>query len=610
MTRSPVVRACALWLALTACAAVASHARYRIEPIALPSDALASWSLRYLREGGDDGAERWEGPGPNVITAWRSGVIAAQYVGDGDLVHDVRRAREAFADERARTGAAGSWAASPIAYTVEVGLGSGPVHVAVPYLRELSLVPLHEGLTATIDLDGERERRVLSPEMLRGAAAYDGGIATPIPDLGLGTDVRGLVGRMARDLGLRADTLFEEGIIERYRSHTISAETYPRDEAVNAETLAAAVRDAAAFLLRHQSADGKYTYVYDARTGGPRAAGYNLPRHSGTTYFVAQVYRVFHTADARRGSQRALRFLERNHLRNCGDELCIADEGGRVDVGSAALTVVAAAEVLMGGEDALARRLVDGLSGFLRAQQREDGELMHEFDLTTGEPIDVQHLYYSGEAAFALLRAYRATGDPRNLEAVSRLMVHLTGASWDFFGSRYYYGEEHWTCIAAGEAIGLETPEGEPADLASGALDFCQRWYEWNEHLQFRAGQTPWPVEGGYGVGPVVVPRLTPVGSRSEAFIGTYLMMQDAGVDTAGVRALVERGLGQLLRYRWAPGPTHLFADPAGARGGVPGSPTDLTSRNDFTQHAGSSWIRWYEVLQGEAQPAGEESAP
>ena len=279
-------------------------------------------------------------------------------------------------------------------------------------------------------------------------------------------------------------------------------------------------------------------------------------------------------------------------MQRCGENLCVVDFG-RADVGSAALTVVAASEILAKAEDPTARRLVDGLSAFLRAQQRDDGELMHEYDVEAQEPIDVQHMYYSGEAAFALLKAHEATGDDGNLEAARRLMSHLTGAGWDFFGSRYYYGEEHWTCIAAGEA--RERVESEEA------LDFCRRWYEWNDVLQYRAGQTPWPVEGGYGVGPVLIPRLTPVGSRTEAFIATYQLMKHRGLDTTRVRGVVERGLGQLLRYRWAPGPTHLLADPIAARGAVPGSLVDLTSRNDFTQHAGSAWIRWAAVLREEA---------
>ena len=36
----------------------------------------------------------------------------------------------------------------------------------------------------------------------------------------------------------------------------------------------------------------------------------------------------------------------------------------------------------------------------------------------------------------------------------------------------------------------------------------------------------------------------------------------------------------------------------------MPGSPVDLTVRNDFVQHAGSAWIRWAEVLREEREAA------
>src|SRR5690606_26109639 len=128
--------------------------------------------------------------------------------------------------------------------------------------------------------------------------------------------------------------------------------------------------------------------------------------------------------------------------------------------------------------------------------QREDGEMMHEYDLRTDRPVDVQHLHYSGETAFALLRAHAVTGDERALAVARKLMRHLTGAGWDFLGSRYYYGEEHWTCIAAAEASDrIEMPE---------ALDFCERWAGFNREVQYREGETPWPASGAYGVGPLV----------------------------------------------------------------------------------------------------------
>jgi hypothetical protein len=266
--------------------------------------------------------------------------------------------------------------------------------------------------------------------------------------------------------------------------------------------------------------------------------------------------------------------------------------GGHVELGSTALTAAAAAEYLRGGDDPMVRELLENLVAHIRDMQRDDGELMHIYDLSANEPVDVQLLYYSGEGALALLMAHEVLENEADLEAARRLMTHLTGAGWSFLGSRYYFGEEHWTCIAAGAASDrIDSPE---------ALDFCRRWAEFNRAVQYGEGETPWDIAGSYGVGPLLVPRLTPVASRSEAFISTYVAARRRGIDDSALRRQIEAGLGMLLAHRWAPGPTHLLANPVAARGGIPATPVDLTVRNDFVQHACSAMIRWADVLRSE----------
>jgi len=586
------------WVGLTLLVATGMHCRAHISEAPRPDDAMSEWAMSALDAArlGEPRPEppgSYEAGGPVFVSAWYEGSLVARHVGDADLVTAVDEAAERFGSSLGNlSGWHGSDESDLVRFTVEVTLGEGPVRLEVPYLSELGIVPLHDGLLARLD----GETAYITVEELRARQAYDGGIATPVPDLALGVKMDELVGRLARDLGVEAYDLLEQGEVRRFRSHTISGSVYPREQEVTEENLRAAIVDQAEFLLRHQKRNGQYTYIYDGARGRERPDHYNIPRHSGTTYFLAQVDRLHGMPEAREGAIRALRWLERRQMRRCGEHRCV-ESWGRADVGSAALTVVAASEVLAKEDNGVARRLAEDLSAFLRSLQREDGELMHEFDLRTQEPIDVQHMYYSGEAAFALLKAHEVLGDEANLEAARRLMGHLTGAGWNFFGSRYYYGEEHWTCISAGEARGrVDSPE---------ALDFCERWFEFNDAIQYREGQTPWPVEGSFGVGPVIVPRLTPVGSRTEAFIGTYQLMEHNGHDTTEIRALIERGLGQLMRYRWAPGPEHLLADPPAARGGVPGSPTDLTVRNDFVQHAGSAMIRWADVLRREREGDG-----
>lgn len=96
-----------------------------------------------------------------------------------------------------------------------------------------------------------------------------------------------------------------------------------------------------------------------------------------------------------------------------------------------------------------------------------------------------------------------------------------------------------------------------------------------------------------FGVGPVLVPRVTTAASRVEATIPLFRILQARGRDTRELRELIERSLGLLLRMRWAPGPAHLFRAPRRAQGGMPGSALDLTSRADMVQHAGSAMLAW-----------------
>jgi len=597
MTAARLGRALGIYALVLACACALVRARTRIESAPLPARDAREWAIDAVAAlaAGEAAAEapasasRYAPAGPVFATAWLRGRPLVVHAASGRTLVDAVRAggRSLAADATVanvqRTNRA------QLSYTVALTRGRGPVILGVPLLENLALVPLYDGLAATLD----GEHAYITPDELRAEGAYDGGVPTPIPDLSIGVAVDGLVSRLARSLGHDVEALESRGEVERLRVTTLVRDAYPRETAPTERELRLAAREGAQFILRHMKADGRYTYIYDGRTGRDRGGPYNVPRHAGTSYFLSLVGRLDDMPEARAGARRALMWL-RARVQRCGgdDRWCVVGEDGRVELGSSALATIATADYLAGGDDPELRPMLDGLTAFLRAQQRPDGEFMHEFDFARQRPVDVQFLYYSGEAAFALVLAHQAGGDARNLDAARRVMKHLTGEGWSFFGSRYYYGEEHWTCIAAGAA--------REATNTDAALDFCSRWAGYNRALQYQRGETPWPSAGAYGVGPVILPRLTPIASRTEAFVSTYELARHHGASDRALRRQIELGLGALLRYRWAPGPTYLLADPLGARGGIPGSPADLTIRNDFVQHAGCAMIRWADLLRAE----------
>ena len=584
------------WATLTLLLCVAIHRWSRIEIGTPPTADAGQWLIDAIdasvrgkeTKAPPKSAQSYQATERLLVTAWYKGNPIASMLGTTDMPGTL-----AIATEKMRARPFMLRLANDLDYTVTISLGEGPVIRGLPWVSALNLVPRREGLVARF---GEGIAHVLPDEMTIERRLDRGVFIRWIPDMSFGVDMDALESKLAKKIKTDRENLIANGSVRRFVAHTISKSTYPGDDVVTEHTLRQAAVDAAEFLLRHQKKNGSYMYLYDAHKGKAHKARYNLPRHAGTTYFLAQMDHLHHMPKARQGALRALAWLRAKRIRECGgpDSWCVGN-GNRVEVGSAALTVVAASEILAREHDELAEELVVKVTAFLRSQQRADGELMHEFDLKNKKPIDIQRMYYSGESAFALFRAYKVLGDERNLVAATRLMKHLTGAGWKFLGSRYYYGEEHWTCIAAGEAR-----EYVESSLAAEALDFCDRWAEFNEAMQYDDRQTPWRSEGGYGVGPFLVPRVAPVGSRTEAFVATYLLAQSRGAPTAHLKRLVEKGLSFLLRWRWAPGPGHLFADPAGAYGGVPGTPVDLDARNDMAQHAGSAWIRWADVLRSD----------
>jgi hypothetical protein len=604
-----VSRVLAVWVALTALICTMVYARAHVARAAMPSATAQRWALESLDSACSNEplqpppADALSYRAPRLIAlAWSRGRVLARHVGGSQLADTVQKARVRFAADpelRALPGCSGSTPpdGSPSApsdqvrFTLVVDRGHGTLIRRIPLLSNLSVVPLVEGLHA--ELDGKHA--YVTPDELVARRLFDH-VATPIPDLALGVDLVTAFELLAEQLGTTREQVELRADVERFVAGNVLPKPYPRDAAPTAAELERAARQGAEFLLRHMYEDGRYAYLYDGNTDERSDGGqYNLPRHAGTTYFLAQADRLLDMPEARRGALSALRWIMRERLTRCGGEerMCVIGRGGMADMGSAALTAIAVAEVLRRGEDPTMRKLLVGLLEFIRSMQRPDGELMHLYDLAADQPIDVQKMYYSGEAAYALLRSHEVLKDPRNLETARRLMKHLTGAGWSFFGSRYFYGEEHWTCQAVSQAGRLlDMKRDDPG------LDFCLRWLAFQRALLYGRGQTPWPVSGAIGVGPVILPRVTTVSSRTETAAMLYPVVRKLGLDAAPLAHQVEASLGFLLRMRWAPGPAHMLFDPAAALGGVPGSPASLEVRNDFVQHAGSAMLLWVEALR------------
>jgi hypothetical protein len=434
-------------------------------------------------------------------------------------------------------------------------------------------------------------------------------------DFAMGADLD----KLARILTARAN---QSGPIDRKKMFRFRTDTFvetpgkapiqlyrgiPEAPRVSAKVLRDHALDGGRFLVAHLAPNGRYIYEHDLASGAqtdPKSGSYSMPRHAGTTYFLAELYRIAKkdpTLDVewlREPIERAFAHLaELMKGGRCAKQLpdgtvidCVLDRTERVaHLGSTALTVVALAEYQRATGDTRYLPTAKKLAAFLLYMQRDDGSFRHLYDSAKKQYDDKSMLlYYSGEAALALARMHEVTKDPVYARAAEKGLDWLV--DWyDFFMAGFFYGEEHWTCIASEAAW--------PAAKNPKWKDFCHGYGAFLRQQQSEVGDHPDQDDfaGAYVFTPFLVPYNTPAGSRTEAMISAYLLGKHHGTPDADVlgqiRAALQYAVGQQIR------PDNAFAVIGPGMGGMPGSPIDRSVRIDFVQHVCSAFIRASEFI-------------
>lgn len=466
--------------------------------------------------------------------------------------------------------------------------GVAPIYKHAAFIS-MAIVPENDGVRATLD---GKVAYVTADDLLR-AQAYEKGFTLGNVGLGYGTSRKVVLDLLSERLNSDNATLWRSATLERVRFRRLTEERTDTAkitaDALTPRLVSDAAYEAARYLARNIDPRGRYRYAIDAASG-KTIDGYNWPRHSGATFFLAQWAGKVKDPALIQPCLMAARHLRDVLLVSCGDLKCIA-EGDEADLGASALALNAFAEIQKSGIDPSFNQVISDLSLFIRKMQRPDGEFMHTYNRRDKHPNDVQKLYYSGEATLALARAHLVTHNPDDLEAAKRGLAHLAGPAWSFFGSKYVGGEEHWTCQALAD-LWDRAPD-------YNALEFCLNWHRIQRKSQYRVGETPFDSDGAFGTSPFFTPRITPASSRGEAAGATLAALVKARPNDPERKELEDqynRSLAFVMRHQFRPGPFHLFSDPALVRGGFPGSPVDFQVRIDFPQHAGSSMVRWLDL--------------
>lgn len=593
------------------------YAAFRIPaPARLPaaerSQVMAS--LRAALDGRPAGAPGVHRPlaGPLVVTVWSHGGSLARIDATGADVAAATFAAAAQLAALPQIKAMSPADREAARLQVDIVTGTGPLgegnwlfdHLAVPGVADmLALNPGVDGLGGDA---GGKPALVLPHELIGARLLGARRPAQALPDFAIGVDLAKVGELLATRAGAAAApprTLY------RFRTDTFveppdHAGTplplyrgLPPPPALTGPALREAALRGGRYLVGHLAANGRYIYEHDLWTGtqsdATRPGGsYSMPRHAGTTYFLAELYRITREPWLREPIERAFVHLADLLARGgCAGTLpdgtafdCVLDRNETVaQLGSTALAVVALAEYQRATGDARYLPLARKLAAFLLYMQRGDGSFRHLYDVKNHAPDDqAQLLYYSGEAALALARMHAITGEARYAAATERGLDWLV-AWYDFFMGGFFYGEEHWTCIAA-EAIW-------PAVKTERYVEFC------HGYGAFLRAQQPEPgggdqddFAGSYNLTPFIAPYNTPAGSRTEAMISAYLLGQHHGAPDPQVRAQIRAALAYVLGQQIrAESEFNVIGQGGGA---VPGTPIDRNVRIDYVQHACSAMIR------------------
>ncbi|NQT51973.1 hypothetical protein HQ576_07980 [bacterium] len=391
----------------------------------------------------------------------------------------------------------------------------------------------------------------------------------------------------------------------------------PPAPAITRQRLLAAVEAAGDYLLRMQRRDGSFHYVYRAATD-TFGQGYNIVRHAGTLWAMAEVYRATRHKRFLDGARLALGWLL-THVKNRGDAAWIEHDGSR-PLGAVALAVVALTE-LRHATGAKAHDPIRGtillrsLGRHLVAMQQPDGSFASHYDPETRRgfvPKGYLPLYVPGQACLALARLCaprrgEALPDDAWKNAALKAADYLATKRDDSNAARglEYVHPDAWTIMAVDvlHALGI----ARHLSPRRGHIDYAFFLATRILAEQETPATARWPDH--VGAPRDTPPRSTPTASRCEGLVAAWRLARRMGAGVEPYRRAALLSAGFQLAHQYDAVNSYLLPAPDRARGGFYSSYADHSIRIDTVQHNLSSLLGLAELLahpEGHAEPPGK----
>ena len=498
-----------------------------------------------------------------------------------------------------------------------------------PIILSLSVDPGRDGLRSH---QGGAHKTVLPSDLVEGGHFAVTPIVPGIPELRFGLNSQFVDQRLGPLHQVTLERIRTEQWIERVEL-TSPEQTPPQEEHLTATTLRghwgdrqlrsdlgssraqlldrrevyqAAAHRSGHYLVTHQGPDGRFNYQYFPyldEIKQPPDNRYSIPRHAGAIYGLSMLYKDRADPSYRNAAEQAIKWLIRYSLPECGGwspaRTCIP-KISKIDqiakLGDSALSALAVLSYLESLEQhgesppRYAERLAEGLVEFLLSMQRADGDFYHKKLLYDDSVVPHQRsMFASEQAAFALvLAAKRWPEGPWRL-AAERALDALTIAKYEGdFLSGFFYGADHWTCLAAYAAA--------PLIQKDAYQSFCLNYARFLQRLQYRQEDQEGDLSyhGHYGFGFLSPPQAPATGGFSEGVMGALLLAEAYGTHPselqdlydqvfASTEALVHDQITERSRWR--------MKNFSRAKGAFRRSLVESEVRVDFVQHCLSALL-------------------
>lgn len=200
------------------------------------------------------------------------------------------------------------------------------------------------------------------------------------------------------------------------------------------------------YLTRQMLPSDKFIYGYFSRFNAVMTS-YNILRHTGTVWSMMCAYEVTGDNSLLETINKAIDYLLTQISYKDNETSFVVEAGSReIKLGGNGIAVIALTKHMeVFGDRDFTDMITLLANGILYLQDKETGKMTHVLDAANFEVKEAfRTVYYDGESAYALIKAYDITGNNAYLDAARRSIDY-------FINKNYVVHRDHWLAYAMNE---------------------------------------------------------------------------------------------------------------------------------------------------------------